>query len=54
MTIFQKNLMNAAIEFKTDKAGRQYAQYFSRPNFRWIRLSMDDANAVLSMRAEVA
>lgn len=43
-------LKTAAIEIRTDKAGREFAQYWCRGAMRWIRMSLIEAKAILAER----
>lgn len=45
------NLSNLAIEIRTDRAGREFAQYWSMGAMRWIRMGLADAKLELAGRA---
>jgi len=41
-------LARSEIQIKTDKKGREFAQYFSRAAHRWIRIGTDEARMALA------
>ena len=41
-------LARSEIQIKTDKKGREFAQYFSRAAHRWIRIGTDEARIALA------
>lgn len=43
-------LSNLAIEVRTDRAGREFAQYWSMKAMRWIRMSLAEAKLELAGR----
>jgi hypothetical protein len=43
-------LARSEIQIKTDKAGRQFAQYFCRPANRWIRVGLVEAQFALAQQ----
>ena len=51
-------VVNAArggwVEIKTDRKGREFAQYYSRAAGRWIRCGLADAKLALAMVEEAA
>lgn len=49
---FQNVLNRSEIQIAVDKAGRQFAQYYSRAARRWIRVSMAAAELALAHQAE--
>lgn len=44
------NLSKLAIEIRTDRLGREFAQYWSMAAMRWIRMSLDVAKVELAGR----
>ena len=51
---FAAYLAKAAIEIKTDRKGREFAQYYCRRGMRWIRISLIEAKAAIAAQAEAA
>jgi hypothetical protein len=47
-------IIRSEIQIKADRKGQQFAQYFSRPAHRWIRISMADARVALAMQGPAA
>lgn len=45
-------MTNAAIEIRTDRLGREFAQYYSMKAMRWIRMNLDEAKLILAGRGE--
>jgi hypothetical protein len=46
-------LARSTIEIRTDKKGREFAQYYCRRAMRWIRCSLDAAKIAVAAQASL-